>query len=130
MKRRRKPPELLPGETYALGFRRVAEQLRLTRGAVQWSRIGRRLYAKLKRTEELIRALQRYCDAREEIEMGRIAAGRRETAWAQLQYELRMYNRAERRSFAMVVVRNRERKRSSEANFGPRKRERPAVASV
>jgi hypothetical protein len=107
----RKPPEPLPGETYALAFRRVAEELRLVRNVKWLARRAAYLRDKVKRTEELIRTLQKYADAREEIEMGRPASERREAAWAQLQYELRMYNRSERRSFNMIVRWNRERKK-------------------
>jgi hypothetical protein len=110
MTRARKPPELLPGETYALAFRRVAEELRLLRNVRWLARLGERLRGKVKRTEELLRALQRYCDAREEVEMGRAAAARREAAWAQLRYELQTYNRSELNSQLMTRVRRQERK--------------------
>jgi len=118
MTRGRKPAELLPGETYARGFRRVAEEARRLRFLLPKARAGVRLKAKAKRMQVVIHAAQNYCDARESEEYGATASRHREALWARLQYALRMYNRAERQSLAGVILIRRRKDLLNRQNSG------------
>lgn len=91
-----KLPKLLPGESYAAGFRRLGAEVGRLHYLERHCAWTGRLRRKVKRMEPVVNAVRAYYRAREEISATRAAAAERETLWARLRFALLTHDRAER----------------------------------
>lgn len=93
--------ELLPGETYALGFRRLSKEVARLHYLERHARWTGRLRTKVKRMQPVIQAARDYYRARENVSSTQAAVNAREVMWARLRFSILTHDRAERAAETM-----------------------------